>query len=133
VTARREHFAMVRAAEALLLLLMLIGALALWTVVPAATLIGVGLIVDKQAEHLISGLMAVPIAMIAFGLCLAWLNTLYLRVAARIPSADEDKLGWRPRLGGPLDPILTVSAVIAMLGFVLWLVLGSDGTLPGVT
>jgi hypothetical protein len=132
VTARRERFAIVRTAEALLLLLMVLGSLALWTVVPAATLWAVGLIVDNPAEHLISGLMAVPISMMIFGLCLAWLNTLYLRLAARIPNAAEE-LGWRPRLGGPLDTILTLSAVVAMLGFVVWLTLGSDGVAPGLS
>jgi hypothetical protein len=129
VTARRERFGVIRTAEALLLLAMVMGGLALWTVVPAATLWGVGLIVDDPVEHLTSGLLAVPISMIAFGICLAWLNTLYLRLAARIP-AGEDELGWRPRLGGPLDLILTLSAVIAMLGFVAWLALGSDNIAP---
>ena len=130
MSARGERFAIVRAAEAVLLAAMLLGALALWTAVPAAALWGVGRIVTDPVEHLLAGLLAVPTAMTAFGLCLAWLNTLYLRLASASPVGE---LGWRPRLGGPLDGILTFSAALAIAGFAAWRVFGSAGTLPGMT
>ena len=130
MSARRERLVIARAAEALLLAAMLLGALALWTAVPAAALWGVGQVVTDPVEHLIAGLLAVPTAMIAFGLCLAWLNTLYLRL---VTAEQASEVGWRPRLGGPLDGILTFSAAIAILGFTAWLVFGSGGTVPGMT
>jgi hypothetical protein len=117
-----------RALAALLLLLMVIGAFVLWVGVPAGVLWTLGKLISNRTEHLILGLLAVPSAMVVFGLLLAGLNAAYLRVvgASSPESGEEDE--WRPRLRGPLDRIVAVSAIIALLAFLGWMLFGDMGT-----
>jgi len=117
-----------RALGALLLLAMVIGAFGLWIGVPAAVLWGLGKLIGNATEHLILGLLAVPLAMVLFGLLLASLNAAYLRVIGA-PSPDSDgEDEWRPRLRGPLDRIVGVSAVIALIAFLVWMFFGDTRT-----
>jgi hypothetical protein len=119
-----------RAFGALLLLLMLVGAFALWVGVPAAILWALGKAISDPTEHLLLGLLAVPLGMVLFGLVLAFLNTAYLRVSGvALPGAD-DADDWRPRLRGPLDRHLRVSAAISLHAFYLSLLFGSAGVEP---
>jgi hypothetical protein len=113
-----------------LLLLMVIGAFALWIGVPAAVLWALGKLTGDPTEHLIFGLFAVPLAMVLFGLVLAILNTAYLRVSGVSFAASDDESEWRPRLRGPLDRIVGISAVICLVAFLGWLILGSAGVGP---
>jgi hypothetical protein len=115
---------------ALLLALMVIGAFALWVGVPAAVLWTLGKLSGDATQHLILGLIAVPLGMILFGLVLAVLNTAYLRVSGVSFAASDDESEWRPRLGGPLDRIIGISAVICLVAFLGWLLFGSAGTGP---
>jgi hypothetical protein len=116
-----------RALAAFLLLLMVIGAFALWVGVPAAVLWGLGELITSTTEHLILGLLAVPLGMVLFGIVLAWLNAAYLRVSgANLREAEEEE--WAPRLRGPLDWIIGVSAVIALLAFLAWMFFGDVKT-----
>jgi hypothetical protein len=116
-----------RALAALLLLLMVFGAFALWVGVPAAVLWGLGNLITNKTEHLILGLLAVPLGMVLVGIVLAWLNAAYLRVSgANVPEDEEDE--WTPRLRGPLDRIVGVSAVIALVAFLLWMIFGDTNT-----
>lgn len=118
-----------RAFGALLLLLMVVGALALWIAVPAGVLWGLGKLVDDRTEHLILGLLAVPLAMVLFGIVLARLNTTYLRLSGvELRSDDEEDGEWLPRLRGPLDRIVGISAVIALVAFLLWMIFGETTT-----
>jgi hypothetical protein len=119
-----------RVLGALLLLLMVIGAFALWIGVPAAALWALGKLTGDPTEHLILGLIAVPLGMVLFGLVLAVLNTAYLRVSgvSFVTSGDESE--WRPRLRGPLDRIIGISATICLLAFLVWLLFGSGGVGP---
>jgi hypothetical protein len=116
-----------RALAALLLLLMVIGAFALWIGVPVAVLWGLGKLIDNPTEHLILGLLAVPMGMALFGILLARLNAAFLRVsAANPPAGGEDE--WAPSLRGPLDRIIGASAVIALLAFLAWMFFGDTKT-----
>jgi hypothetical protein len=118
-----------RAFGAFLLLLMLVGAFALWVGVPAAILWALGKVSSDPTKHLVLGLLAVPLGMVLFGLVLAFLNTAYLRVGGvALPGPDEDD--WRPRLRGPLDRIIGISAAICLLAFLVWLLFGSAGVGP---
>ena len=117
-----------RALEALLLAGMVIGAFGLWVGVPAAVLWGLGKLVGNATEHLILGLLAVPLAMVLFGLLLSSLNGAYLRVTGASPPDSDDEDEWRPRLQGPLDRIIAVSAVIALLAFLAWMLFGDTTT-----
>jgi hypothetical protein len=119
-----------RVLGALLLVLMVIGAFALWVGVPAAILWALGELVSDRAEHLLLGLIAVPVGMVLFGLVLAVLNTAYLRVSGVSFVASHDESEWRPRLRGPLDRIIGISAVICLIAFLGWLLFGSAGVGP---
>jgi len=119
-----------RAFGAFLLLAMVLGAFVLWVAVPAAILWGLGKLVSDPTEHLVLGLIAVPLGMVLFGLVLALLNTLYLRVSGVLPAGSDDDDDWRPRLRGPLDLIIRISAVACLAAFLVWLLLGSAGVGP---
>ena len=119
-----------RVLGALLLLLMAIGAFALWVGVPAAVLWALGKLTGDPTQHLILGLIAVPLGMVLFGLVLAVLNTAYLRVSGVSIASDDDESEWRPRLRGPLDRIIGISAVICLVAFLGWLLFGSAGVGP---
>ena len=119
-----------RAFGAFLLLVMVVGAFALWVGVPAAILWALGKLISNPTEHLILGLIAVPLGMVVFGLLLAVLNTAYLRVSGvALPDADDTD-EWRPRLRGPLDRIIGISAVTCLVAFLGWLLFGSAGVGP---
>jgi hypothetical protein len=127
VGAERPVGAFDRAYGALLLMLMVIGAFALWIGVPAGVLWGLGKLITNKTEHLILGLLAVPLGMVLVGIVLAWLNAAYLRVSgANPPGVEEDE--WAPGLRGPLDRIVGVSAVIALAAFLLWMIFGDTNT-----
>jgi hypothetical protein len=115
---------------AFLLIAMVVGAFVLWVGVPAVILWGLGELISDPTEHLVLGLIAVPLGMVLFGLVLAMLNTAYLRVSGVLWAASDEEDDWRPRLRGPLDRIIWVSAVVCLIAFLLWLLFGSAGVQP---
>ena len=117
-----------RALAAVLLLALVVGAFALWVGVPAAVLWGIGKLVNDPTEHLLLGLIAVPIGMVLFGVVLATVNTAYLRISGVTFPTDDDE--WTPRFRGPLDRIIGISAVICLVAFLVWLLFGSAGAAP---
>ena len=117
-----------RALAAVLLLALVVGAFALWVGVPAAVLWGIGKLVNDPTEHLLLGLIAVPIGMVLFGAVLATVNTAYLRISGVTFPTDDDE--WTPRFRGPLDRIIGTSAVICLVAFLVWLLFGSAGAAP---
>jgi hypothetical protein len=119
-----------RGLGALLLLFLVIGAFALWVGVPVAVLWALGKLGLDRTEHLIFGLIAVPIGMVLFGLLLAFVNTAYMRVSGVPFSTSDDESEWTPRLRGPLDRIIGISAVVCLLAFLGWLLFGSAGVGP---
>ena len=121
---------MQRMLAAFLMLALVIGAFALWVGVPVAVLWGLGKLSSNPTEHLVLGLLAVPVGMILFGLVLALINTAYLRLSGAPFSASDDENEWTPRLRGPLDRIIGISAVICFIAFLGWLLFGSAGVGP---
>ena len=119
-----------RGLGALLLLLLVIGAFALWVAVPDAVLWALGKLSSDPMQHLVLGLIAVPSAMVLFGFVLAFINTAYLRISGVPFLTSNDESEWRPRLRGPLDRIIGISAVICQLAFLGWLLFGSSGVGP---
>jgi hypothetical protein len=121
---------MARVIGGVLLLTLVLGSFALWVGVPALVLWAIGGVTNDPAEHLMRGLIAVPLGMVLFGIALAVLNTAYLHVMG-VPFANSDEENsWRPRLRGPLDRIIGVSAVICLAAFLAWLLFGSAGVGP---
>jgi hypothetical protein len=120
-----------RALAAVLLSLLVLGSFCLWIGVPVVVLWGLGKVTHDSTDHLVLGLLAVPVAMILFGILLAVLNTCFLRVRG-VQLATEDESDWTPRLSGPLDRIVGISAVICLVAFLVWMVFGSgDVGAPG--
>jgi hypothetical protein len=117
-----------RAFGAFLLLLMVVGAFGLWIGVPAGVLWGLGKILDDPTEHLIFGLLAVPLGMALFGIALAGLNRSYLRLNRVDLRSEDEEGGWVPGLRGPLDRIIGASALIALLTLVAWMFFGDTKT-----
>lgn len=93
-----------------------------WVGIPIGGLYLLGKAVDSATTHFVVGLIGVPLAMVLFTPALFWLNALYLRVTgvfARI-EADEEEFGWSRRTGGPLEPMLFVSFVVAIVALAIW-------------
>jgi hypothetical protein len=128
--AERRLNALDRGLSALLLLLMVIGGFALWIGVPSAVLWGLGQLVDSRTEHLILGLLAVPTGMVLFGALLVGLNTAFLRVNGYAARSGGEEDEWVPRLRGPLDRILGLCAIAALLAFLAWMIFGDISTGP---
>lgn len=117
-------------AAALLLLLMVVGGFVLWLGVPAAILWGLGQIADSKAQHYLYALLAIPSAMLLFALLLIQINSLCLRLARTgIERKEEGDEG--PRLRGPLDRILAVCSVIALLAVLGYLLFGGQNPQGG--
>jgi hypothetical protein len=107
-----------RLVSAFLIVLMTIGAFALWIVVPAGSLKLLIPLSNSTVYHLIVGLVAVPAAMLVFGIGLLWLNALYLRVNGLVRIDEETKAPVRMR--GPLEPLILWSLLIALVALFVW-------------
>ena len=114
-----------RVVGALLLALMAVGCFALWLAVPAAVLLTLSRATESATLHLSLGLLLVPVAMVAFGSLLLWMNRLYLQVTgvlARLDRQDDEPV----RLRGPLEPMLVASFVIALVAFLFFTIFIGD-------
>jgi hypothetical protein len=121
--SQNELSAADRLAAGFLLLLLAVGSLALWVVVPAGWLFLASKITDSGASHFLAAMLGMPIALILFGLALGWINRLYMRVVwsgpRQLPEPGEEEEEERfPR--GPLEPLLVASLVLAVCAFVFW-------------
>jgi uncharacterized YccA/Bax inhibitor family protein len=97
----------------LLVLLLIAGGFGLWIGVPVATLWGLGEVTNDFTLHFVAALFAVPLAMIAYTPGLFWLNGVYLRYTGR-------------RDGGPLEAVLVISFVLAVLALSVWFFFYAD-------
>ena len=125
-----NHHLLDRAAAAFVLCVMAVGTLVLWIGIPLGGAWALGELIDTQAGHYLAGILGIPLAMVFFAPVLFWLNRLYLRIRqARLAADAED--GWEeawdaegdePRLipRGPLEPLLFVSFVIALVAIIVW-------------
>ncbi len=90
--------------------------------IPVAVLWGLSHVTDSFAAHFIGGLLGAPAAMVLCSPALFWINGLYLRVTVA-PTEDQwDELDDEPqfRPGGPLEPMLAVSVVAALIALTVW-------------
>jgi hypothetical protein len=111
-----------RIAGAFVLVVLAICCLVFWIGVPLAVLWGLSKATDDVATHFVSGLLGVPLAMAAFSPVLFWLNNLYLRATGVLDrlAEDEEESGWQRRLRGPLEPMMMLSLVVAIIAFCVW-------------
>jgi hypothetical protein len=99
-----------RAASLALAVAIVLGAQALWLLVPAATLWVLGQLLDSTEGLFFAALLAVPAAIVAFAWLLVVANRRYLRLSGGA--------GGR----GPLDAVLPPTIVLALLGATIWFV-----------
>ena len=99
-----------RIARATLAVAIVLGAQALWLLVPAATLWLLGRLVDSTEWLLLVALLAIPTALAGFAYLLGVANQRYLRLAGR-------------RAGrGPLEAVLPATIVLALITASVWFV-----------
>ena len=111
-----------RIAAAFVLVVLVAACLVFWIGIPVGGLWALSKATDSSTAHFVIGLLGVPTAMALFSPVLFWLNWLYLRVSgvlARL-EADEEEAGWQRRVRGPLEPILVVSFVAAVVALSIW-------------
>jgi hypothetical protein len=111
-----------RLAGGFVLIVMALGCLAFWLLVPYAVLWGMGELTESGTAHFLGALIGVPAAMIATVPLLFWLNGLYLRVTGVFErlAEDEDEAGWQRRLRGPLEPMLIACFVVELVALFIW-------------
>jgi hypothetical protein len=111
-----------RLAGAFVLAVLGVACLAFWIGIPLGILWALGELTDSGPTHFVGGLLGVPVAMAIFSPVLFWLNGLYLRVTgvlARL-AEDEEESGWQRRVHGPLEPLLIVSFLVALVALFVW-------------
>lgn len=112
-----------RLVAAFLWLLMALGSLAMWVVVPAGWLWLAGKITSDQAQHITLSVIGVPLAIILWARGLFWLNRLHMRVTMpllirELEEAPDDE---PPRpIRGPLEPLMVGSLAIALVAMAIW-------------
>lgn len=121
-----------RLAAGFVLLALVAGCLFLWIGIPALGLWALGQAVESRTTHFVAGVVGVPIAMALFAPLLVWMNALYLRINGALdPDQDEDE-DYRPRLRGPLEPLLVASFVAAIVALVVWFFFFAEDPTPQV-
>ena len=111
-----------RLAGAFVLAVMAVACVTFWIGIPLGFLWVLGELTDSGPTHFVGGLIGIPVAMALFSPVLFWLNGLYLRVTgvlARL-AADEEETGWHRSVRGPLEPMLVVSFLIAVIALCIW-------------
>ncbi len=107
--------------------LVVLGAacLTFWIGIPILILWGLGELTDSGTTHFLGSLLGIPTAMVVFSPALFWLNGLYLRVTGTLRRLEEEELesGWRRRVRGPLEPVLTACFVVAVAALLAWVLL----------
>ena len=88
---------------------MVLGCLALWTLIPAAWLVIARALASSRATGYVVALVGCPVTMIVWGRGLYRLGAVYERAMGRE--------GRRPLL---LEALLVVSALVALGAFLVW-------------
>ena len=101
-----------------LVAVMVVGAAGVWIGVPLLSMWLAGELTESFGAHAPLALALILPGVILGCLALAWVNNVYLRVTGdreRVP----DNL-WRLQRSGPLDSILFVCFVIAVIALLVW-------------
>jgi hypothetical protein len=127
-----------RLALAFLLGLLAVGSVALWIAVPLGCLHLAWRVAGTSAEAYLLALAFTVAGMIAFGALLVWINRLYLRVTGVIARymAEEARFGRGSSqrfLRGPLEPMLVVSLLVAIVVLVVWFLVFAHSPNPSIS
>ena len=114
---RGSHLALRRASAAFLLILLAVGCVLLWVGVPAGAMWLAGTLTDSFAYHMPMALALVIPGMFLTAIVLIWINELYLRITGgEIVRHGE----FEVRRRGPLEPLVVVSLLIAIVALFVW-------------
>jgi hypothetical protein len=114
VTAARSS----RVGAAFVFALLAVGSLALWIGVPVGGMWLAGELTDSFAWHMPLAMALVVAGMIALAAFLTWLDDLYLRLTGGRARRGPD--GRPVRRRGPLETLLAVALVMAVVAFAGW-------------
>ena len=103
-------------AQAFLILVMALGSLVLWTVIPFGWLQLSASLSDSYTRIYVLALLGCPAAMMLWGWGLYRVNRLYLRLCER--SRGSGRLGDSPP--ALLDVLLVASAALALILLAVW-------------
>ncbi|MFI5025629.1 MAG: hypothetical protein ACHQCI_02605 [Solirubrobacterales bacterium] len=112
--------AQIRLVRGLLACVVVAGALAFWTVVPVTWLYVTGDLVPHGGTRFVLVLIGLPLTMVLVFQVLSRVESLRRRLA---PAAEGDSLPL-------LEVMLVISAVLALVGLVLWWIFLADAVNP---
>ena len=118
----RESRSLDRVASKFVLLVLGLGCLVFWAVIPTGAIWLGGRLGNDFAQQLILTLGLVLVGMLTMTVVLGWLNELYLRTTGGAVVVMPDGSTFRRR--GPLEAVLVGSLVPLALALVVWLALG---------
>jgi hypothetical protein len=134
-----ERGAPTRALGYVLATLIFLGSLVMWIGIPLGWVWLVSRVADHYPDVYAGALFGCPVTMVLFGLLLARLNALHLRVTgghatrgrtAWLKSLSGDRLGGRQRT--VLDTSMVVSVVIAIVALAIWYFFFAHSYTPGL-
>jgi hypothetical protein len=100
---------------------MAIGCVVLWVGIPIGVLFATSRVTDTSAGQFLLALAGTLAGMILFARVLFWINRLYLRVAMAREGADEEWDEDETHFArGPLESMLVVSLVVAIVALFVW-------------
>jgi hypothetical protein len=99
------------------LAVLIAGCVVLWFGVPVLSVWLAGQLVDNAGYHLPLSLVLVVPGMFAVGVALAWVNNLWLRITG---GEVVEVKGVPVQRRGPLEVILPVCGVVAVIALVVW-------------
>jgi hypothetical protein len=123
----------------LLAALIFLGSLVMWIGIPLGWVWLVSQFADHYPDVYAGALFGCPVTMVLFGLLLARLNGLHMRITgghsarsrtAWLKSLSGDRLARRPRT--VLDTSMCVSVVIAILTIAVWYFFFAHSYTPGL-
>jgi hypothetical protein len=125
--------------EYILVVLIFAGSLLMWIGLPLGWLWLVTRVLEHYPEAYAGALFGCPVTMTLFGLLLARLNRIYLRLTGRHP--EQQRTAWLKSLSGErgprrqrtvLDTSMTISVVLAMIVITIWFFFYAHSYLPGL-
>lgn len=127
--ALRSRAGVDRVVQLFLLVLLIAGSLALWTVVPGGVLWALSRAIEERTPLLLAALASVPIAISLGAMALIRIDRLYARVAIRARVGAPVAAGQRePK--GPLEAIVVASLLIAIAALAIWMLFFAENQFP---
>jgi hypothetical protein len=136
---RVEHGASTKAAEYALAALIFLGSLVMWIGLPLGWVWLVSRFADHYPDVYAGALFGCPVTMVLFGLLLARLDVLHLRISGT--GASRGRTAWLKSLSGEriarrqwtvLDRSMVVSVVIAIVSMAVWYFFFAHSYMPGL-